>query len=642
MRTDIILNQLFEASDPIASSEIAAFNHISERTVRNEIRNLNEIGKSNGFQVVTKRNAGYFLEIEEYQKFLNYFSPSIPKIDVNNIEQRIIYILLMLFQAKGFIRIEDITKELSISRSTVVKDLNRICHHLSKYQLKLERKAHYGIKIIGDEQNYRRAISKVLERSRNQLAKTEIYKEFSHSIHINRILDFLAERIQYYQLNISDVAFKSIIEHIRILAFRTSRKNFIKKMEHSQMIEDDFIQSTSFQLSQDICDFLSAEYHIKIPENETVYLAEHIIGKTFTNDFSYEEKAKLKKRIQEILTIIDDEFITNFANDDGLVTALLMHTFPLLKRLHFNLQLENPIIEEVYSRYEYVFNIAIRFINLLNEDYQMKVSKDEIGYLAIYFAANLEKEKIKKLERFKKIAVICSTGGGAAYLIKMKLEAIFKEARIDTESSINLKKVIQGNYDLILSMVPIETEKSTTPIIKISNFLDDDEIERIENILALTYEPLEKSNSPNKRIFDLFYEELFQIKDGPEDYLLFLNKESKKLVTLGYALRDFPQKVHERETRMTTIYKNGVASPHSIEMGAKKECISVTIFKNPIIYQNKSVQLLFLINLKKGHLYLHKEISQLLLNIIENHQIRAELLKAKSYRQFIQVMTSLV
>jgi transcriptional regulatory protein LevR len=65
---------------------------------------------------------------------------------------------------------------------------------------------------------------------------------------------------------------------------------------------------------------------------------------------------------------------------------------PPIPRIYPGHQLENPIIEDIYTQYANVFNVAMVFINELNKDLDADISKDEIGYVAIYFAASLEKQ----------------------------------------------------------------------------------------------------------------------------------------------------------------------------------------------------------------------------------------------------------
>ncbi|WP_346207589.1 BglG family transcription antiterminator [Caldifermentibacillus hisashii] len=644
MRTDIILNQLFEAGAAIPVEELAHLNNISPRTVRNEIRNLNDIGRTNGFKVITKRNTGYLLVVEDYNLFLNYYTPTLSKVDVNNVEQRIIYIQLMLFLADDYLKINDIAERLEISRSTVIKDLERVSKQLEDYGLHLEKKAHYGIKVIGEELNHRKALSKILGISKNQLTRSPSYIEFRNTINLSGLKNELIERIQHYKLNISDMAFKNTLKHIEILAFRISKKNYINKIELNHISYEEYCKSPYFQLSRDICKYLAREHLIEIPEKEVIYLSEHLLANTFADDFDNKQKKEFEYKIVQILKIIDQDFKTSFAEDKELISGLCLHIIPLLRRLDLNMKLENPIIDDVYIRYGYAFNIAIYFVNFLSKNYKLKITKDEIGYIALYFAASLEKQKQNSLMKFKRIAVICSTGGGSAYLIKIKLESIFKDAQIDTASTINLNKVIYGDYDLIITTIPIKLEDITIPVVHITHVLDEWEIKNIDEILSLKYEQSSESSttySNDQALVNLFKEDLFIIEHKERNYIDFLEQQCNKLFEKGYALANFPRYVLEREAKMTTIYKNGVAGPHPIKMGAKKDCISVSIFKEPVIYKENQVQIVFLINLKKGHLSLHKEISRMLLQIMNSKRIRNDIIGAKNFLQFIHIIKSL-
>jgi len=103
----------------------------------------------------------------------------------------------------------------------------------------------------------------------------------------------------------------------------------------------------------------------------------------------------------------------------------------------------------------------------------------------------------------------------------------------------------------------------------------------------------------------------------------------------GFATKDFTALVLEREQKFSTIYQNGIAGPHSMKLNAKIDSVGITILEEPIEWSGKIVQLIFLINLKQGHLFLHKEISRLLLYLIENKTIRKKLIKSLSFEQFI-------
>lgn len=81
-----------------------------------------------------------------------------------------------------------------------------------------------------------------------------------------------------------------------------------------------------------------------------------------------------------------------------------------------------------------IFNIAIQFCDILHEKYNVEFTFDEIGFVAMHFAAHMVKEKQLKLQSYNKICVICSSGGGSAYMIKMQLESVFPKSEVKTFS----------------------------------------------------------------------------------------------------------------------------------------------------------------------------------------------------------------
>ncbi|MNJ56542.1 Phosphoenolpyruvate-dependent sugar phosphotransferase system, EIIA 2 [compost metagenome] len=140
---------------------------------------------------------------------------------------------------------------------------------------------------------------------------------------------------------------------------------------------------------------------------------------------------------------------------------------------------------------------------------------------------------------------------------------------------------------------------------------------------------------------DLFHKGLFHLS-GPDDYLQLLAQRCDEVVSAKFASSDFTEQVLSREHKFTTIYKNGVAGPHPMRMSAVKDCINVTLLEKPIIYEDKPVQIIFLINLRPGQLFLHREISKLLLLIMEKEDIRDKLLHVTSYEQFITQIENLL
>lgn len=629
MRTKILLEILMKDKKIVPKSFLTKEMNLSESSIRKLIRDSNDIGHKNGFQIELIKKEGYYLSITDEEKLNIYLDKEAKsEADIYNSSQRLKMLLFYIFQTKGYFTTEQLSERMEISRATILRDLKKIEEIINENGLMLEKKAHYGLKIIGDERNYRRAFSEFVLNSDLYLEPTQDFYEFSNSFNLKELRKLLTEDLYEKDLKISDVALENVLNHIKILVFRSRTNNYVS----NHKVMDKKPNKVYDQVALAIAEWIKKTYSITLPESEIRLLAVHISGKATAGNLEEKDKQKLLNEIGYILKQIDDEFLTNFCNDEELKGALLLHMFPLLNRMYHNLQLENPLIDEVYSKYANIFVIAFRFSEHIEKRYGFKLTIDEVGYLALHFATHFERIKNKSLEQYKRIVVICTTGGGSAQLLRLKLEAIFPKAIVVTSSVNELDKFENEPPDLFLTTIPISKEFNKIPIIHIKQLLDDSEIKRIKEIVSLPIYKQPISNSvPN--IIELFSEK-FYYRNSTTDYEELLKIQSKDLIKSGYAVEGFDKSVLERERKFTTIYKNGVAGPHALKLEAVKDIVSVAVYDKSFEWQGRGVQIVFLINLQQGHLFLHREISRLLLLIMEDNRLLERLINAKDFDQF--------
>ncbi|NRG33072.1 BglG family transcription antiterminator [Niallia circulans] len=636
MRVKILIEILQKNDKVLSKNFLAEKMNLSDSSIRNLIREANSIGLKNGFQVELIRGEGYYLLVLDNKKFKRYMSNSENnEYDVYNAKQRLKILLFTIFQMEGYFTFEQLAEKIKISRTTIVRDFKKVEKILNQHGLFLEKKAHYGLKITGTEQNYRKAFSEIVLASDLFLEPAQEFYKFLRSLNHNELRSLLSKTLIDKGLKMSDVAFDNILNHIKILIFRVRNKNFI-----SNQINVERYDKVYNEIATCITTWIEKQYDIRLPKSEGFLLSAHIAGKATAGSLGVTDRKELWEKIESILHQIDLEFSTELISDKELKEAILLHMFPLLNRMYNNLQLNNPIIDEIYRKYSNVFLIAFRFGELIEENYSLKLTIDEIGYLALHFAAHMERLKLKTLDKFKRIVVICSTGGGSAHLLKLKLESIFPKAIIVTSSANEIHRFKDELPDLFLATVPINESFGNIPVIHIKHWLDDDEINRIKETVPMSIEYKDGSYK-GLNLLDLFSEKFFY-KNITEDYLNLLFKLSNDLIHYGFAPKNYDQSVIERENKFTTIYKNGVAGPHALSLNAIKNTVSVAVYDKPIEWKGRSVQIVFLINLKKGHLFLHKEISRLLLHIMEDKYGLERLTSAKNFIQFKKELKRLV
>lgn len=630
LRETMLIKFLLNQKGPVKRSDIAGFMNLSESSIRDLIANINISSKEYGVEIKFLKGKGYvviILDQKELKYFLNKHSQT---VDMYNPESRTNILLGYLLQSSTYITIGHLAEKLMLSRSTVIRDLEVVEETLRSCNLQLVRRPHHGIKIEGNEQDLRKAISKYVIHAQLQLEIAKDYRNFLKEISDEQLGEQLFSILAENSLNISDVAFNNILAHLKILLFRVKQNNFITNVQISTLEVEDLF----YRIANKINTFLKSNYDVELPKIEIQYLAAHISTRINVVPEDKAEKNKLHDELSEILETVDKEFLTYFHNDNELIEALLLHMYPLLKRLYFNIQLQNPIIEEIYVNYTNVFVVACRFAELIQLNFGFDLTKDEIGYIALHFAAHFERTRNRYLENVKRIVVICSTGQGSANLLKLKLESVFPKAHIMTTSQINLSQFKNNLPDLFLSTLPLLEDFYDVPVIHIKEFLDEDELRRIKEIIALhvSEQPVPSPHVLNLK--SLFKKELF-IKTDEKDYLEIIKKQAQEMIEIGYAPQEFKSLVIERELKMPTIYKNTVAGPHPIKLIGTTDTIGVSILEKPIEWEGRLFQIIFLINLRPGHLFLHKEISRLLLYYIDNEEARRRLVSCSTFEEFL-------
>lgn len=142
-------------------------------------------------------------------------------------------------------------------------------------------------------------------------------------------------------------------------------------------------------------------------------------------------------------------------------------------------------------------------------------------------------------------------------------------------------------------------------------------------------------SSPKQYILGLFDKNHFRCVKEKTKYKDILDSMSQCIVDEGACSPTYPKDVWERESYLSTIYTNGVAIPHPIEMTGNKNIISVALIQTDINYENRVPKIIFMISLIKGNLELHKQISKYLSKIMTDKDMVDMLNKSQSYEEFM-------
>ncbi|MTB64025.1 PRD domain-containing protein [Streptococcus sp. zg-86] len=598
MRSDLVLSTILN-NEYTPEQTLANLYKVSRRTIQNDIKLLNEM--KSGF-VIEKYPLGYRLVIADKKRFEDYFATlSFDVMDSQAMRKNKLCFLLLI--SSDYMTIQSLADMVLSSSSQIKKDLQQIEVELLNQGLVLERKAHYGIRICA--------------------SLAEKIAWLLHHESCNRfIVEYVAQEQQVMLQTILFDWFQTCSYIPDVAEIQTVKQELLFLICMELMNQTVTIEALNGALQKDL-NILKALFSKEKSEFLENSLSIRTKQKVDTRPLS------LKKKISEYFQAIDRINRTEFSSDYEFLNLVCLHIAALIERARKRIVSINPYASHISKHYPVIYNEALKFSRWLEEEYHIQISSDEIAYLATHMLVPYQKSKQKRLEQRYRIAVVCSSGGGIAQLIHLKLRRIFQNALIQTFSLLENQAIQEFQPDLVFSMTDLNLALSC-PILHL------DEIQ--ENIDAMSMAGYLESfrGSRSSSMEDLFLEwlssDFFSIK-GKEDYRTILSDLAAELEVYNQQL-GYQHSVLEREDYLSTIYANGIAIPHPMEMKGQKNIISVCLLPKGVKTEGIYPKIIFMVSLKEGEVEKHQIISKVLSKVMENPLGIESLSKTETYHEF--------
>lgn len=569
----------------LTSEDLSSSLAVSSKTVRNEIKVLNSIFEKHGASVVSKAGYGFRFEINDVEPFRNFIANkwhefAFDESSLSDKGNRVHYLLKKLAFKKSYFSAVDLCEELQISRSQLSLDLNNLKEKIEPFHVQLEVRPNYGIRLVASEMNLRLCIANVLY---NENKNPDSDVEFETQWVMEQIRKNVLTVFDEFNYETSEIIFENLITHLFIALERIKiGEPILMDLESLEELK----LNDEYQISKIIIERMSKSFNLVFPEDELGYITMHLSGKRVfagadnSNVVSSEVDQLVTKMIERIHYI----FEIDFSRDLDLRVALGLHCVPLIKRIQYHLLLKNPLLEDI-KKHKQAFLIAKVATEEIERTYNTKLAEDEVAYFALHFYVALERHKENTNK--KKVLLVCATGHGTAKLLNYRFKKEF-EAYLDdvqTIDALTIQKLNLEKFDLIVSTVPLRV-KTTKPIIYISSLLDDKDVQSIK--LRFSEDKLSIAEFFDRR---LFFKD-FEAKTKEEIIYFMSNK-----ITELYGVKDgFYESCLVRESMASTEFGNLIAIPHPDKSFTSHTIVSVTLLKEPIIWKEREVQLVFMLS----------------------------------------------
>ena len=573
-----ILNILGHKSS-VTVADLAQKLSVSERTIRNDIRQLNE--DLGGSAVVEGTQGRYSLRIFDPDQYKKAHA-KICSIDgvFGTPRGRQNYVFGELMRADGPLLTDELAYEMNVGRTTLITDLKKLREEIEPFGLGIVGKTSKGMILHGKELDIR---TYVLENCYDAL-----YRDYPLDQDIQDLV----------QSSLKQKAFekqvgKQFERYLLLMMDRFLTGHYIGKLTDAYY---NLTANGEFFHVNKLIDRIGGILHVDFPVEEKIFAFLPIAGMRTPADLGSVQEMELDETIgplsEKIMEQIKAELDISIDPRD-FAEEFAYHLMFMLNRLRFKIQQPNAILEELKVKFPLAYEMSGIAARVIERENGLRVTQDERGHLASYFGVFLEENNLGQRRPFR-IAVICGTGRVTARLISVQLKKITdSQVQINTMSDTAASPEKLESYDVILTTVELPFQ-SPKPVIRIREIFDEKELkQKLEKARYWDHIDIPVLDDNQYIMSSLLDENKVFFFEKGRSYIDAIDEMLEILTDEGYIDEGFGERLWEREEKGTMVFDNGVAIPHGLQKANDRMLLAMGIFEEPADHKGHEVRIIF-------------------------------------------------
>lgn len=467
-----IIQELSNLEKKIDIADLAAKYEVSQRTVRNDINAINDILKDHklielklekGGQIIRDRS---FHEILYYVDEKDFYDYKLSK------EERKKIAAVLLINSPGFITLLDIAEHMSVSRATVIGDLDGIKAYIKKGNLRVHSHPNKGLRVEGKESDKRIFLMKLVSYNLESEERDVVGKQIAIDNGIKDVLGkILYEQEHVYESFLNDHSFQKILAYLIIMTNRIQQGEYIESREMKK--------NSKYDMAGNILKYVGQYCHIIVTEAEILFLSELLsFGRYIKQKLSDKDSFRIQMVTRQFIEQISEELGINLNRDYDFFESLSNHMESVFSAMPADYE-KNPVIEKVLEENAEIMQAVSKKISVIREYAGRDITGDEVGYITVHVCAAIERKKNKEISFH--VIVACHAGIGTSRLLLEKLKKHFNFQIIDIVSSHEARNLTPEQADFVISTVPLKECK--IQYIIVSPLLSDADYLTIGNMI---------------------------------------------------------------------------------------------------------------------------------------------------------------
>ncbi len=396
-------------------------------------------------------------------------------------EEREKVILTDIFFNNEKTTLENLENKCEVSELTLRNDLKALEDYVKTFIISLDMKT---LNYYGEEKNTRRLFLDILLKNYTirylDNGKIKIEKNYQYGFFIcwNKMDEYFSEEniekavkilkqiLDAAKKTVGDENFKVLLFYILIALKRHEEYpiKFLKNMEFLEKSEEYSKVEKTF-----------SEYGFS--KSEIFNMTEYFLGShSFGFDASfYINWVQIEISMMRLIKEVAKSGYEELEKDMFLLENLINHIKPAIYRAKKGIRLPCEIYDEFKETYPLVLNLVSKAWDKVGID--IKISDDELAYIAMHFQLAMKRIKSKKLEN---ILIVCGAGYSTSRFLSASIKEHFNVNIVDIIPYNELENYKNEDIDLVVTTIDGVKFKDIK-VLKVSPILSTEDIIRLKN-----------------------------------------------------------------------------------------------------------------------------------------------------------------
>lgn len=501
-----LLNFLLQADTPVAMAELAEQAHLSPRQVAYRLKPIKVWLAKHDIVLQTKPGVGVSLDCSTHQRqqVLRELNTQTDFQLILSAGQRQWLIALQLLTATEPLILNWFQHKTSVSRTTILKDLETIEPWLGLFELSLVRRPNYGLILEGREWAWRQALAALLWGDvpfEASLTAMRYGTGLTFSLAGNASLPIVNQsnkvvRSWDTQTAIDWVAFAedqlggrftddALLYLALALAIQAQRVKDGCRLHGSAETRTWLQARKIWGVAAEVARLMWPNLVSETLIDEITAIATHLLAGV--RDNLWPGDLEIDPALTDLIDVLVAEVAAAFSmpalrHDTPLRDGLVAHIIPAYMRQRFGLWYppigSDKVLADSYAR---EYHIARELSNLVTERTGVILPASEVDVLALLIRAAFLRESTS---RPKRVLIVCPSGMATAQLLVARLKARFPSLEIVGVLSLRELSVERvAGVSLLISTVPVQPPRPGLRVLQVHPLLLPEDVQQLTQAL---------------------------------------------------------------------------------------------------------------------------------------------------------------